>query len=188
MRVLLLVLAALVLAAPAAAKNLTDAQVCGQAGCAVLPRDEQGDGLIQLRGSEGRAVVGAPAAAPYYRLIWEFTSPAGAKVRTATLYVPSADLIAAQGMALGSVEWFGASEAVLDKVRKASSGLDPFAAPSGWTFSLLATPQLTPSAPAAESRDWTSWIFGAAAVLVLLAAAGLLARRLRIRRLRLSAG
>jgi hypothetical protein len=174
---------ALTLGAPpfAAAKNLTRAEVCGQSGCAELARDKSGDGLIQLRGSEGRELSPPPLPAPYYRLIWEFTPPGGGpSVRNVTLYVLSADLIAAEGMSPGSVEWFGASEAVLDKVRTAIEGLEPFAAPYGWKASLLAAPQLTPNAPAAESRDWTRWVLAAA--LVLLAAAGFLSLRLRLRR------
>jgi hypothetical protein len=178
---------ALALTPAAAAKDLTRAEVCGQSGCAELPRDRNGDGLIQLRGSEGRDVSPAPRAEPYYLLVWEFGPPVedGQTARFATLYAPSADLVAAPGMNPGSVEWFGAPEAVLDKVRGAIRGLEPFAAPKQWP-TVISPPANNPTASArgSDRRDWTPWAFAAGAALLVIAVVFSLARRLRFRGLR----
>ena len=179
---------ALLLAPAAAAKDLTRAEVCGQFGCAKLPRDRNGDGLIQLRGSEGREVSPAPTAEPYYLLVWEFGPPAddGQTARFATLYAPSADLVAAPGVNPGSIEWFGASVATLDKVRGAIRGLEPFAAPNQWptVISPPANNPPTTTVSGSDGRDWTPWAFAAAAALVVLGILGWLSRRLRLRGLR----
>jgi hypothetical protein len=171
----------------AAAKDLTNAQVCGRSGCADLPRDKNGDGLIQLRGSEGREVLPPPSVEPYYLLVWEFGPPAedGQTARFATLYAPSADVVAAPGMYAGSIEWFGASEAVLDKVRTAVRGLEPYAAPERWPRAISPPPIDAPSAPLASARrDWTGWAVAAALALIAVAIVFALVRRIRVRRLR----
>jgi hypothetical protein len=170
----------------AAAKELTKAQVCGRSGCAALPRDEGGDGLIQLRGSEGRQVVTAPKPAPYYKLVWEYATPGDVPVRNATLYVPSADLVVANGMRPGQVEWFGAAESVLAKVRSSSRKLEPFSAPAQWPTAIAASadPPHVATAPPRDGREWLPWALAAVAVLAAIAIASLLARRLRLHRLR----
>ena len=178
---------ALALAVPpaAAAKDLTRAEVCGQSGCAELPRDKSGDGLIQLRGSEGRAVSAPPSEAPYYLLVWEFGPPAedGQTARFATLYTPSANLVAAPGMRPGSVEWFGASPAVLDKVREATSGLEPYAAPKRWP-TVISPPSPSPatSARASDGGEWARRALAAALALLVIAVVFSLARRVRLQR------
>ena len=178
---------ALALAVPstAAAKDLTRAEVCGQSGCAELPRDKSGDGLIQLRGSEGREVSAPPSEAPFYLLVWEFGPPAedGQTARFATLYTPSANLVAAPGMRLGSVEWFGATEAVLDKVRDATRGLEPYAAPKRWP-TVISPPSASPATPerARDGGGWTRWALAAALALLVLAIVFSLARRVRLQR------
>jgi hypothetical protein len=185
--ILIAIAVALSLAPTAGAKDLTRAEVCGQSGCAELPRDKNGDGLIQLRGSEGREVSPAPRAEPYYLLVWEFGPPVedGQTARLATLYAPSADLVAAPGMNPGSIEWFGASEAVLEKVRGVIRGLEPFAAPKQWP-TVISPPANNPTASArgSDRRDWTPWAFAAGAALVVIAVVFSLARRLRLQGLR----
>lgn len=178
---------ALALAVPstAAAKDLTRAEVCGQSGCAELPRDKSGDGLIQLRGSEGRELSAPPSEAPFYLLVWEFGPPAedGQTARFATLYTPSANLVAAPGMRPGSVEWFGATEAVLDKVRDATRGLQPYAAPKQWP-TVISPPSASPATPerASDGGEWTRWALAAALALLVLAIVFSLARRVRLQR------
>lgn len=175
---------ALSLTTGAAAKDLTKAEVCGQSGCAELPRDKKGDGLIQLRGSEGREVSAPPKIEPYYLLIWEFGPPVedGQTARFATLYAPSADLVAAPGMKPGAIEWFGASEPVLEKVRGAVGGLEPFAAPKQWPAAIHppAVGSLATSALPSDGRNWTLWGLVAAFVVVAI----WLGRRLHLERLR----
>jgi hypothetical protein len=178
---------ALCLTPMAAAKDLTKAEVCGQSGCAALPRDKNGDGLIQLRGSEGREVAAPPKAAPYYLLVWEFGPPAegGQTARFATMYVPSADLVAAPGMKPGSVEWFGAAEPVLARVRAVARTLEPFPAPKRWPTAIAAPANPTPTAPtpAADGRAWLPWVLTAVATLIAIGLVFALGRRMiRVRR------
>ena len=78
--------AAMVLAAPAVAKEIEEAAVCGAGGCTkVAPR---GDAHAML---EGGAVSDAPASAPFYRIRLGIGDGSG-KVfeRFSILYVPSA--------------------------------------------------------------------------------------------------
>ena len=183
----ILVALALALALPstAAAKDLTRAEACGRSGCAELPRDKSGDGLIQLRGSEGREVSAPPSEAPFYLLVWEFGPPAedGQTARFATLYTPSANLFAAPGMRPGSVEWFGATGAVLDKVRAATRGLEPYAAPERWP-TVISPPSASPATPqrASDGAGWTRWALAAALALLVIAIVISLARRVRLQR------
>jgi hypothetical protein len=178
---------ALALAVPptAAAKDLTRAEVCGQSGCAELPRDKSGDGLIQLRGSEGREVSAPPSEAPYYLLVWDFGPPTddGQTARFATLYTPSANLLAAPGMKPDSVEWFGAAPAVLDKVREATSGLEPYAAPERWP-TVISPPSASPAAPAraGDGGEWARLALAAALALLAIAIVFALALRVRLQR------
>jgi hypothetical protein len=176
---------ALAIAPTAAAKDLTRAEVCGRSGCVELPRNKSGDGLIELRGSQGREVLPAPKLEPYYLLVWEFGPPVedGQTARFATLYAPFVDLVAAPGMRPGSVEWFGASEAVLDKVRAATEGLEPFAAPKRWPAT-ISPPSATSATPTqgSDGRDWTRWALGAALALAVIAVIVGLGRRLPLQR------
>ena len=184
MRVLFVVFVLVLVVAPAAgAKDLTRAEVCGQSGCADLPRDKSGDGLIQLRGSRGREVSPPPKLEPYYLLVWEFGPPVedGQTARFATLYAPSARLVAAPGIRPGSIEWFGASAAVLEKVRRATYGVDPYSAPKQWPTAISPPALDAPPAPAArnDGRDWSRWALSAGLLLAAAAVAFAFARRLR---------
>ena len=83
--------AAMVLAAPAVAKEIEEASVCGAGGCTkATPR---GDAHAML---DGGAVSDAPGPAPYYRIRLGIGDGSG-KVfdRFSILYVPSADKVLA---------------------------------------------------------------------------------------------
>ena len=111
--------AAMVLAAPAVAKEIEEATVCGAGGCAkVAPR---GDAHAML---EGGAVSDAPASAPFYRIRLGIGDGSG-KVfeRFSILYVPSADKVRAM-----DGQWVNttmAAERALDRVTR---GHRPFPA------------------------------------------------------------
>jgi hypothetical protein len=109
---LVVVAAAMVLAAPAVAKEIEEATVCGAGGCTkVTPR---GDAHAML---EGGAVSDAPAPAPFYRIRLGIGDGSG-KVfeRFSILYVPSADKVFAM-----DGQWMNtttAAERVLDRVTR----------------------------------------------------------------------
>jgi hypothetical protein len=178
---------ALSLTPMAAAKGLTKAQACGQSGCAALPRNEEGDGLIQLRGPNGGRLSAPPKAAPYYKLNFTFGRPQDGPSRTiTTLFAPSARLVAAPGMTAGSLEWFPISGAVLGKAQNAVRDLEPFGAPQQWSSEIMVPTDLSPTALGSSSnrRAWLRWAFPTAAALFAFALGGCLFRRQRARRLR----
>jgi hypothetical protein len=161
--------AAIALAPAAGAKDLTEALACGESGCAALERGDNGDGLIQLRGPSG-PLTQPPALAAYYTLNFAFgrRSQNGPSAHFTTLYVPSSNLVAANGRYPGEVEWFSISGAVLEKVRNAVRELQPFAAPKRWPATIAAPSRLPTASPAgANGRDSTPWFFALAAALGL---------------------
>ena len=189
LRVPLVLLSALALgvAPTAAAKDLTNAEACGASGCATLQRDDKGDGLIALRGPTG-PTASAPKRAAYYRLSFTFGPglDAGPKQTLTTLYAPSANLVGAPGMSPGSVEWFHAPGAVIERVQDAISDLEPYTAPRTWAAALETPPSVYIAEPAVaasggEGRNWTPWLLAAAGLIVVLGGVGLVARRMRPR-------
>ena len=111
--------AAMVLAAPAVAKEIEEATVCGAGGCTkVTPR---GDAHAML---EGGAVSDAPASAPFYRIRLGIGDGSGRVFeRFSILYVPSADKVRAiDGQWMNTTT---ATERALDRVTR---GHRPFPA------------------------------------------------------------
>ena len=111
--------AAMVLAAPAMAKEIEEATVCGAGGCTnVTP---SGDAHAML---EGGAVTDAPAPAPFYRIRLGIGDGSGNVFeRFSILYVPSADKVLAM-----DGQWVNttvAAERTLDRVTR---GHGPFPA------------------------------------------------------------
>ena len=101
------------LAAPAVAKEIEEAAVCGAGGCTkVAP---SGDAHAMLEGGE---VSDAPASAPFYRIRLGIGDGSG-KVfeRFSILYVPSADKVRAiDGQWMNTTT---ATERALDRVTRA---------------------------------------------------------------------
>src|SRR5215208_6451937 len=120
-RLLLVVLAALTVAGPAAAKNPEWLKVCGEAGACRTTADRE-TLLAYFRGSGGSAVATAPAPAPFLVLtikdegeVWSI------------FYVPSAGAVAV-GEPDGTTRWWPEEDAngVLAKL---AAGIDPLPAP-----------------------------------------------------------
>ena len=122
LRTILLVVAAaaaMVLAAPAMAKEIEEATVCGAGGCTkVTPR---GDAHAML---EGGAVSDAPAPAPFYRIRMGIGDGSG-KVfeRFSILYVPSAEKVRAM-----DGQWMTATTAAVRALDRVTRGHGPFPA------------------------------------------------------------
>jgi hypothetical protein len=116
---LVVVAAAMVLAAPAVAKEIEEATVCGAGGCTkVTPR---GDAHAML---EGGAVSDAPAPAPFYRIRLGIGDGSG-KVfeRFSILYVPSADKVLAM-----DGQWMNTTTAAQRALDRVTRGHRPFPA------------------------------------------------------------
>jgi hypothetical protein len=177
---LVLLIVSLALAASAAAKNLTVAQVCGPDDCAPLDRQS----VMPLLGGSGSQ---SPPPAAYYRLDFTFETPDGVERRSIShLYVPSAHLVAAGGE-VGEVVWFPVKGATLKLLDRATREVEPFGAPAAWPTS-IGDPVFTPAGAKAPSAgagtNWTAWLLATVAFLSALAAASLFARRLRGRQTR----
>lgn len=111
--------AAMVLAAPAVAKEIEEATVCGAGGCTkVTPR---GDAHAML---EGGAVSDAPAPAPFYRIRLGIGDGSG-KVfeRFSILYVPSAEKVRAM-----DGQWMTTTTAAVRALDRVTRGHGPFPA------------------------------------------------------------
>jgi hypothetical protein len=164
---LLTILVAFVVAAAASAKTLTSAQLCGADECAPL-NDRQS--VMTILGGSGWQ---PPPTDAYYRFDVTFET-----MTHSYLYVPSAGLVAAEGP-VGDVVWYPARGDARDMLAQAGRDLEPFAAPAKWPTA-FADPIFTHSSPtpSVESRNWTPWLVAAAILLVTLAAAAFLARRL----------
>jgi hypothetical protein len=185
----LFVMTALVCVVPAAAKELTKVTVCGQDGeCTAITAADQ---LREVpRG--GAHSIPTPAVQPFYTL--NLTIDHGGDSGPLLLYyLPREHLLAANGEKPGEMVWLPIADPQGKEIlRKASTGLNPFPAPSAWPRQLKSnyrvipddqTPQglLPPSAaspaeneaaPVAEEDDGTSamWLY---AVIVALFLAGL---------------
>ena len=111
--------AALVLAAPAAAKVIEEATVCGARGC--TKATPGGDAHAML---EGGALSDAPAAAPFYRIRLGIGDGSG-KVfeRFTILYVPSAHKVRAM-----DGQWTDTTAAAERALNRVTRGQEPFPA------------------------------------------------------------
>jgi hypothetical protein len=167
---------ALLAASGASAKELSAAQLCGDDGCVSL---SDRSSVSALLGGGGSA---PPPPAAYFRLDVGFDPPDGGPRYTHSyLYVPSSNLVAAEGPA-GDVVWYPAQSQ--EMLEQAGRRLQPFAAPAAWPTS-FADPLFNPAHPwsvpeAAGSREWP-WLAAVVALLVLGAGA-VGARRFRVRR------
>src|SRR5688572_1545674 len=110
---------AMVLAAPAVAKEIEEMTVCGAGGCTKVT--SSGDAHAML---EGGAVSDAPASAPFYRIRLGIGDGSG-KVfeRFSILYVPSADKVRAI-----DGQWMNTTTATERALDRATRGQRPFPA------------------------------------------------------------
>jgi hypothetical protein len=178
---LILGLVSLALAAPASAKELTSAQVCGSGDeCAPL-NDRRTAESITDYGSASPP----PPKAPYYRLDFVYNDGGVDRNAFSNLFVPSRNLVATGGPTADSIAWYPVSGAALELIRKAAADLEPYATPAAWPRSIddpIFTPSpMTRAAAADDATNWTPWLVAIAALFLALAAGGLLARRLRVR-------
>jgi hypothetical protein len=102
--------AAMVLAAPAVAKEIEEATVCGAGGCTKVAARDDAHAML-----EGGAVSDAPASAPFYRIRLGIGDSSGTVFeRFSILYVPSAGKVRAiDGQWMNTTT---AAERALDRV------------------------------------------------------------------------
>jgi len=125
----LLLVTALVCAAPAAAKELTKVTLCGQNDkCAAIT---DADKLRQVpRG--GATSIPAPPPQPFYTLTLSIDhgDESGPLL---IYYLPRNDLLAANGEEPGEMVWLSIADPQGKEIlRQATKDLDPFPAPNAW--------------------------------------------------------
>ena len=178
-RLTILGTAAVLLGVPAtaAAKELTQATVCGASGCNTMA------GRAQLAGLPlGGEYPSEPPASPsrYYRV--QVTIDHGrAEDRFSFYWVPAARALAANGDGAGPVAWYPIEgSSALQAVERATQGLEGFPAPKRWPATLEAFERLSAAAPEASSagRSWLYWLGIAGALAAALGVAAVAASRL----------
>jgi hypothetical protein len=137
----LFAMTALVWVAPAAAKELTKVTVCGQDGeCTAITATDQ---LREVpRG--GTHSIPTPAVQPFYTL--NLTIDHGGDSGPLLLYyLPREHLLAANGEKPGEMVWLPIADPQGKEIlRKASTGLNPFPAPSTWPRQLKSEYRVIP--------------------------------------------
>lgn len=137
----LFVMTALVCVAPAAAKELTKVTLCGQNDeCTTITAADQ----LREMPRGGAHSIPTPPVQPFYTL--NLTIDHGGDSGPLLLYyLPRAHLLAANGERPGEMVWLPIADpqgkAIL---RKASTGLNPFPAPSAWPRELKSAYRVIP--------------------------------------------
>ena len=172
--------ALLVLAAPAAAKEVTRADICGASGCkAITDRDE-----LRSLPTGGEKTAPAPPTAEYYTVTFSIEHGDRRDLLT-RYYVPGSSLLAAN-LEFPQLTWFPVSGAAADAIRDAVDGIEPFPAPKRWpsgveTPSRIATASVAPNDGGSGVSARTLALAGTAAALCALAALTLVLARVRRR-------
>ncbi len=131
-KILVVLLLALALPAPAAAKELSKLDVCGPSGCNSTS-DRALLGRIGV-GSDGSIPADPPALAPYYTLVYHVRAGRGESFNGRkefvfrTSYVPGAHLVRGIDES-GYVVWTTASQVFTNAIARLTRGLRPFSAP-----------------------------------------------------------
>jgi hypothetical protein len=157
--VLVAAVAALALAATASAKELTSLKACGESGCTTVTDRDQ----LRLLPLGGDTQNPPPRRAPFYWLTYTISDGADP---FSMYYVPSADVLGANGEVPGRLAWFPVVGSATDAIRDVVADLEPFPAPSAWGFEikspgrLPATGRLPVSPPAADhgGSGWVLWL------------------------------
>jgi hypothetical protein len=187
--VVLAAVAALAVAAPATAKNLTRVTICGQRDdCAVID-DPERLRLVPLGGSTS---VAPPPLQPFYLTILRIEHGGDAEEGLSVYYVRNANLLAANRVAPGELVWLPIDDPRSRRLmRDVVAGIEPHPAPSTWPRELKSTFRVIPddelgdvqvssaARPVRERRDEDRSAYWVAAAIALgLAAGALLLRRL----------
>lgn len=165
-RSLLVLAAALALAAPAQAKEISKATIWGASGSVTIDEPDQ----LRLLPVGGPYVTDPPSSAPFYTI--DVTADAGgAEHHVVLLYVPSAQRVASNRDAPG-LEWYPVGPARAHMLDTATSEVEPYRA-SGWPPGLKSVEQISFLAGATvpertESGDFP-WTFVVAALLAAAA-------------------
>ena len=182
-----LVAVALLAQAPtAAAKEMKQATFCGAGGCKTYDDPD----TLRTIPLGGEAMAPEPPAAPFYTVELVFAAE-GEEHGYSVYWVPSEEVIGTGGQEVGTLAWFRVFGSAVAAMRRATDGIEPFAAPSGawpatvrkppWEPVPTAAPEAAPAAAPAEregsATPWAAIASGAAGVLALVAAALVLRRR-----------
>jgi len=148
-KLLLVTVAALVWAAPAAAKELLGAQLCGPAGCAT---ERQSSVMHGPGGPFERELVTPARPGPWYR--GYLLAGDGGKVMGKLLfyYVPSAHEIVQPGRYGQTTTWTRAGTKLLPMLERLALRVKPFGAPR---FTQVTVDEKRVKAPQSYVRIWT---------------------------------
>ena len=164
--------------AAAAAKELTQATVCGASGCNTIT-DRSALRTLPL-GGESRSEPPAHTTR-FFRV--EVTIDHGrTEDRFAVYYVPAARSLATGGDGPDSVAWFPIyGSQALDAVQRATKGLEGYPESKRWPTTLASFERMTAAAPEASGSglDWGFWLGFAGVLAAVLAAAAVVATRVR---------
>jgi hypothetical protein len=163
------VLAALMAAPAAGAKGLPPTQICGATECVQLDRSPKSTFVLDYN-----ATRPAPPVTGYYTV--EYAEPGMGK----HLFVPNGRRLAEKTGGGRALQWYALYGIGPERLVKAVRGLEPFPPPERWPDSANAVTAIFEVYAPGREFDLRPWIFGG--ILVAVACAALLARRLRIRR------
>ena len=117
---------ALALAAPAAAKEITKAELCGPAGCAATTNEDE----LRMFGGGSDTFGAQPPMSAYYELSLSARGDDEGATTTWTIYyVPSANMIAVDG-GYGTTNWHPLSAAAAGVMRRLAARVEPFPPPT----------------------------------------------------------
>jgi hypothetical protein len=135
------VAAALALAGPASAKELTRVAICGRADvCATISDPDR----LRLVPMGGATSVAAPQVEPFYLLVLTVSDGSDSE-QGGLYYLPESSLLAANGADAGTMVWLPIADARSRALmRDVVAGIEPHAAPPAWPRELKSTYRVVP--------------------------------------------
>jgi hypothetical protein len=171
---LVALVALLVFADQATAKEMENAVVCGGSGCVTIQHGRQLQWLGQV-GNQTRP----PTAAPFYTVAVDVVEPSGTRQTLRSVYVPSERKVGAKPDGGTTVVWFDVLPQYASALKTIARDTQAYPASRFPTSPTSLAPR---AAPASDARSWWPVATAAALAAVALAGLGFLARaRLRAR-------
>jgi hypothetical protein len=133
-------------AATAKGKQLKSATICGANACTTVTDQER---LRELPVG-GQDTAPPPPPAAYYTMEFVVGTGGAEESRWLVLYVPSENIVGANGEVPGTLTWLPAYGSAIFAMMRATRGLEPFRVPTAWPTDVR---RVTPG-PAPHGFDW----------------------------------